>query len=107
MAGTDSAPNGDSTSLVSTTTKKRAKLGFCRSYLMLPFGKSTFYVPEEAVISVPKGTNRVQNATILNQIIGTKSPSTWFNYLVTTPMPSRDQADGSHVLCFDRRTPTG
>lgn len=74
------AQNGES-ALVVATAKKRAKMGFCNSPLLLPFGKATFYVPEDAVVSVPKGTNRVENATILNQIINTKSPTTWNNYL--------------------------
>ena len=77
----NAASNGDSTSLVAADAKKRAQLSFCKTPLMLPFGKSTFYVPEEAVVSVPKGVNRVQTATILNQIINTKSPATWYNYL--------------------------
>ena len=71
----------DSTAIVPSTNKKRAKLSFCKNHLLLPFGKSTFYVPEEAVLSIPKGTNLVANTTILNQIISTKSPTTWNNYL--------------------------
>jgi hypothetical protein len=72
--------NGD-TALVPVHSKTRAKMGFCNSPLLLPFGKSTFYVPSDAVVSIPKGTNRVENASVLNQIINTKSPPTWKNYL--------------------------
>jgi hypothetical protein len=72
--------NGDSTALIASGAKKKAKLSFCKSNLMLPFGKSTFFVPEDAIVSVPKGVNRVQNATVLNQVINTKSPQTWMKY---------------------------
>ena len=74
--------NSESTAIVPILApKRRAEFAFCRKPLLLPFGKATFYVPEEAVISVPKGTNRVENATVLNQIIGTKSPAAWHNYM--------------------------
>jgi hypothetical protein len=76
----DDSYNGDGT-LVVANAKKRARLSFCEGPLLLPFGKATYYVPEEAVLSAPKGTNRVENATILNAIINTKSPTTWNNYL--------------------------
>jgi hypothetical protein len=75
---TSTASNGESTALVVATAKKRAKLAFCKNPLLLSFGKYTFFVPEEAVVSVPKGTNRVESASVLNQIINTKSPTTWF-----------------------------
>jgi len=71
----------DSTALVVSGTKKKAQLNFCNSPLLLTFGKGVFYVPEEAIASVPKGTNRVESAAVLNQIIGTKSPPSWHNFL--------------------------
>ena len=57
----------DSTALVVSGTKKKAQLNFCNSPLLLTFGKGVFYVPEEAIASVPKGTNRVESAAVLNQ----------------------------------------
>lgn len=78
----DSAPAAESTALaVTNSSKKRAKLNFCKNPLVLHFGKTVFYPPEDAVISIPKGTNRVENETVLNQIITTKSPPIWHNYL--------------------------
>jgi len=47
---------------------------------VLPFGKSQFFVPEAAVVSFPKRSNRVADGHALGVALATKAPEKWLPY---------------------------
>lgn len=47
---------------------------------ILPFGKSQFFVPESAVVSFPKRSNKVADGQTLGTALATKAPEKWFGY---------------------------
>jgi hypothetical protein len=47
---------------------------------VLPFGKNQFYVPESAVVSFPKRSNKVDDGKALGHALATKAPEKWFTY---------------------------
>ena len=47
---------------------------------LLPFGKNQFFVPESAVVSLPKRSNKVADGKALGVALATKAPEKWFHY---------------------------
>ena len=44
---------------------------------LLPFGKNSFYIPESAVVSLPKRSNKVADGQALGIALATKAPENW------------------------------
>lgn len=51
-----------------------------KAAFLLPFGKQQFYIPEAAVVSLPKRSNKVPDGTALGVALATKAPEKWFAY---------------------------
>lgn len=66
-----------STALVAAAPPPRTTLRFAKHELILAFGKTAYYLPEEAVISAPKRCNLVTDVKTLSTICTTKSPASW------------------------------
>lgn len=44
---------------------------------LLPFGKNQFYIPESAIVSLPKRSNKVADGKALGLALATKAPENW------------------------------
>lgn len=51
-----------------------------KASFLLPFGKQQFYIPEAAVVSLPKRSNKVPDGSALGVALATKAPEKWFAY---------------------------
>lgn len=64
---------------------------------LLPFGKQLYYVPESAVVSYPKRSNRVNNGSELGAALATKAPERWFPYCSPDTLVQLRGGEGTSV----------